>query len=70
MPIGVIRWQTNEAVRIAEKRLIEEKVLHLHTMAQKKGLSSTGEVIETGGIRTKMASLNTVVILGASLFNV
>jgi hypothetical protein len=34
-------------VKIAETTQIEEKVVLLHTMAQKKGLSSTGEVTRT-----------------------
>jgi hypothetical protein len=39
----------NEVVKIAEKRLIEEKMAILHTVAQKEELSSTGEVTKTGG---------------------
>ena len=46
---GGIRWQTSEPIKIAERRLIEDKVTILHTMAQSKGLSSTGEVTKTGG---------------------
>jgi hypothetical protein len=48
---GFIKWQTTEAVRIAEKMPTEEKAVLLHTMAQNKGEPSTGEVTRTGGIR-------------------
>jgi len=41
-------------VRIAETIQIEEKVVALHTMVQKKGLSNTGEVTKTGGKKTKI----------------
>jgi hypothetical protein len=43
----------NEAVRIAESKTIEKKVMLHHTMARKKGLSNTAEVTRTGGTRTK-----------------
>jgi hypothetical protein len=44
---------TAEAVGTAESVQIEEKVVHLHTVVRKKGLSSTGEVIKIGGVRRK-----------------
>jgi hypothetical protein len=40
---------TSEAIKIAEKRLIEERVALLHTVAQNKGLLNTGEVTKRGG---------------------
>ena len=43
-----------EAEKIAEKRLIEEKVAILHPVAQKIEAQDTGEVIKTGGRRTKI----------------
>ena len=45
---------TTEAVKIAEKRLTEEKVGILHTVAQKIEAQDTGEVTKTGGRRTKI----------------
>jgi hypothetical protein len=51
--IGVIRWQTNEMVRIAEASQIEEKVAILHTGVQRIGEPDTEEVTRTGGTRTK-----------------
>jgi len=38
---------TNDAVKIAEKRLIEEKVAILHTVAQKIEAQDLGEVTKT-----------------------
>ena len=43
-----------EAVKIAEKRLIEEKVATLHTVAQKIEAQDTGEMTKTGGRKTKV----------------
>ena len=43
-----------EAVKIAENRLIEEKVAILHTVAQKIEAQDIGEVTKTGGRRTKV----------------
>jgi len=45
---------TSEAIKIAEKRLIEEQVALLHTVAQKKEVLNTGEVTKRGGRRTKI----------------
>ena len=45
---------TSEAIKIAGKRLIEEQVALLHTVAQNKGVLNTGEVIKRGGKRTKI----------------
>jgi hypothetical protein len=42
-----------EAVRTAESVQIEEKVVYLHIVVRKKGLSSTGEVTKRGGVRRK-----------------
>ena len=45
---------TAEPVKIAEKRLIEEKVAILHTVAQKIEAQDTGEMTKRGGRRTKI----------------
>jgi hypothetical protein len=39
----------NELGRIAESIQIEEKVVLLHALNQKKGVSGTGEVTKIGG---------------------
>jgi hypothetical protein len=50
---GGKKWQINEAAKTVESIQIEEKVVHHHTVVLNKGLSSTGEVTKTGGIRSK-----------------
>jgi hypothetical protein len=45
---------TSEAIKIVEKRLIEEQVALLHTVAQNNGVLNTGEVTKRGGRRTKI----------------
>jgi len=45
---------TSERAKIAEKRLIEEKVVLLHTTALNNGVQNTGEVTKRGGRRTKI----------------
>jgi hypothetical protein len=63
LPIGVIRWQTAEVVRIVETIQIEEKVVPLHIMVQRTGVSSTGEVAKTGGRRTKKSVDNNHIVI-------
>ena len=46
---------TNEAEKIAESITIEEKVVLLHTVAQKIEAQDTGEVTKRGGGRTNLA---------------
>jgi hypothetical protein len=53
LPIGVIRWKTDEVVRIVETIQIEEKVVPLHTAVQRTGVQDIGEVAKTGGRRNK-----------------
>ena len=49
-----IKWVTSEAIKIAEKRMIEGQVALLHTAALNKGVLNTGEVTKRGGRRTKI----------------
>jgi len=53
LPIGVIRWLTNEPAKIAGTIQIEGKVTTLHTVVQNKGVLNTGEVTRAGGRRDK-----------------
>jgi hypothetical protein len=54
---------TSEAIKIAEKRLIEEQVALLHTVAQNKGVLNTGEVTKRGGRTVKPGSLFLAILM-------
>ena len=45
---------TNEAIKIAGLKKVEEKVVLLHTMALNSGVQNTGEVTKRGEKRTKI----------------
>ena len=52
--MGGIRWLTNEKIKVAGKRMIEEVGANLHIMVQNKEGSSTAELTKRGGRRTKI----------------